>query len=48
MKNVKQSGKAIKALKGLRVLKEGMESTSTSTAAGAESYTGGDSNEFLG
>jgi hypothetical protein len=45
MKNVKQGGKQNKALKGLRVLKEGMESTST--AAGAESYTGG-SNEFLG
>lgn len=47
MKNIRQGGKQIKALKGLRVLKEGMESTSTGTAAGAESYTGG-SNEFLG
>lgn len=47
MKNVRHGGKPIKALKGLRVLKEGMESTSTGTAAGAESYTGGN-NEFLG
>ena len=45
MKSIRQGGKPIKALKGLRVLKEGMESTGT--AAGAESYTGGD-NEFLG
>ena len=48
VKSVRQGGKPVKALKGLRVLKEGMESTSASTAAGAESYTGGDSNEFLG
>ena len=45
VKNVRQGGKQVKALKGLRVLKEGMESTGT--AAGAESYTGGN-NEFLG
>ena len=45
VKSIRKGGKPVKALKGLRVLKEGMESTST--AAGAESYTGG-SNEFLG
>ena len=45
VKTVRHGGKPVKALKGLRVLKEGMKSTGT--AAGAESYAGGD-NEFLG